>query len=81
MALTGEMRFGPDYAAAERYADQWAGDTQGHAAVVEDFGLGPENDPDNGAFLVMDGAAAVAYVESHDAEIQYDADYTEAANA
>ena len=68
MALTGERSFGADYAAAERFCDGWAGDTQEHAAVVEDFTLG--------VFLVMDDAAAVAYVASHDAEIQYDADYT-----
>lgn len=68
MALTGEMSFGQDYAAAERFCDQWAGDAEEHAAVVEDFGLG-------GLMLVMDYAAAVEYVASHDAEIQYDADH------
>jgi hypothetical protein len=77
MTLVGERSFGTDYAAAERYADQWAGDTQEHAAVVEDFGLGPENDRDAGAFLVMDYDAALAYVDSHDAQVQYDADHTE----
>ncbi len=80
MALIGERSFGTDYAAAEKFADGWAGDTQEHAAVVEDFNLGPENDPEAGAFLVMDYSAAVRYVESHDAEIQYDADHTQAAD-
>jgi len=69
MALIGTMSFGLDYAAAERYADEWAGDTCEHAAVVEDFGLG-------GLILVMDYAEAQAYVVGHDAEIQYSADHT-----
>jgi len=77
MALTGERAFGTDYEAAERFCDQWAGDTQEHAAVVEDFGLGPAADPDAGAFLVMDYDAALAYVNTHDAEVKYDADHTE----
>ena len=76
MAVTGTRSFGTDYAAAERFCDQWAGDTGEHVALVEDFNLEPENDPDNGSFLVMDYAAAVEYVESHDAKIQYDADHT-----
>lgn len=69
MALTGERSFGLDYAAAERYCDEWAGDTGEHAAIVEDFSLG-------GLLLVMDYAAAVKYAASHDAEIQYSADHT-----
>ena len=78
MALIGERSFGTDYAAAERFADEWAGDNSGRAAVVEDFGLGMEGDPDAGSFLVMGYAAAEAYVESRDAEIQYDADHSKA---
>ena len=76
MALTGERWFGTDYAAAEKFCDEWAGDTGEHAAVVEDFGRGPA-DPDAGEFAVMDAAAAEAYVKNHDAEIQYDADCTQ----
>jgi len=66
MALTGERTF-TDYREAERFADQWAGDTRECAAVVEDF--------DAELLIVMDCADAEAYIESHDAEIQYDADY------
>ena len=66
MALTGQRTF-TDYREAERFADQWAGDTEECAAVVEDFGTGH--------LIVMDCADAEAYVDSHDAEIQYDADY------
>lgn len=69
MALTGTQTFGTDYRAAERFCDEWAGDTSGHAAVVEDFGAG-------GLMLVMDAGEAAAYVTSHDAEIQYSADCT-----
>lgn len=67
--LIGVMSFGTDYAAAEKYADEWAGDTQEHAAVVEDFNLG-------GLMLVMDHAKAEEYIEGHNAEIQYDADHS-----
>jgi hypothetical protein len=75
MALEGVRSFGTDYAAAEKFADGWAGDTSECAAVVEDYGLGPEDDPDGGEFLVMDCAEALAYVDSHDAQIKYDADF------
>ena len=74
MALEGVRSFGTDYAAAERYADEWAGDTEECAAVVEDFGMGPD-DPDAGVFLVMGYVEAVVYIDVHDAEIQYEADY------
>jgi hypothetical protein len=67
MALTGQRTFS-DYVEAERFADQWAGGTQEYAAVVEDFDQA-------GQFTVMDIAEAQAYVRSHDAEIQYDADH------
>jgi hypothetical protein len=66
MALTGERAF-TRYSDAEKFADEWAGDTQEHAAVVEDFG--------SGLFHVMDYEAAEAYVKDNDAEIQYDPDY------
>ena len=36
MPLTGTRTF-TDYTEAERFADQWAGDTRECAAVVEDF--------------------------------------------
>ena len=66
MALNGIRTF-TDFTEAERFADQWAGDTSECAAVVEDF---PAN-----LLLVMDCADAEAYVKTHDAEIQYDADH------
>ena len=72
MALTGTRTF-TDYTEAERFADQRAGDTRECAAVVEDFSAN--------LLIVMDCADAEAYIESHDAEIQYDADHTPAADA
>jgi len=75
MPVSGVRSFGTDYAAAERFCDEWAGDTQSHVAVVEDFTMGNPGDPDSGEFLVMSYADAETYVGRNDAEIQYDADY------
>jgi len=60
--------FGTDWNEAEKFCDGWAGDAQLHIAVVEDF------DHDN--LMVMPYDQAEAYVQAHDAEIQYDADHT-----
>lgn len=70
MTVTGTRVFA-DYAKAERFCDGWAGDTQSHVAVVEDFDLNVSR------FLVMDYSDAAAYVGIHDAEVQYDADMSE----
>jgi hypothetical protein len=76
MAVSGARSFGDDYAAAEKFCDEWAGDTGSHVAVVEDFTLAGPVSSDEGQLFVMDYAEAVAYVAGHDAEIQYDADHT-----
>jgi len=75
MAVTGERSFGTDYTAAERFCDEWAGDTQSHVAVVEDFSIGGPASSDEGVFFVMDYDRAAEYVKGHDAEIAYDADH------
>lgn len=67
MALIGQMSFGKDYATAERFADEWAGDNHERAAVVENL--------EDGFLLVMDYGAAESYLTERDAVIQYDADH------
>ena len=70
MALTGQrewLALPSSYPLAERDADEWAGDNNDRAAVVEDF--------TRGVFIVMAYDAAESYVKDHDAEIQYDADH------
>ncbi len=64
--LEGEREF-TDWVEAEKFCDAWAGDNEAHAALVEDF--------EDNVLIVMDIKDAQAYVEEHDAEIQYDADY------
>ena len=56
-----------DYTEAEKFCDGWAGDTEAHVAVVEDF--------DEDMLRVMSYTGALTYIGDHDAQIQYDADY------
>jgi hypothetical protein len=74
--LIGVIPFDQDYAGAEMFAEQWAGDCNARAAVVEDFGGDVRPGP-RGVLLVMDYDAAVAYCDTHNAEIQHDADHRE----
>lgn len=60
-----ELFTSPDYLPAEKWADEYAGDCEAHAAVVEDF--------DRNVFLVLTASDAAAYIGTHDAEIQYEA--------
>jgi len=68
MRLKGIQSFGTDWPKAEQFCDEWAGDNQAHAAVVENFATHQ--------LLVMDIEDATRYVQFHDAEIQYDTNYT-----
>lgn len=69
--MSSSPRTFDDWLEAERFCDGWAGDSQQHIVIVEDFGLGK--------LLVMPGSDAAAYIEAHDAEIQYEADGTPSA--
>jgi hypothetical protein len=72
MYLTGTKSFGNDYHAAEEFADQWAGDNEAYAAVVEVF---HDGDPKNAEFRVMDISKAEEFVYHNEAEIQYGANH------
>jgi hypothetical protein len=70
MSVTG-TRYFKSYTKAERFCDEWAGDTSSHVAIVEDPG-----EPDS-ELQVMDYAQAEAYIDDFPAaEIIYHADCT-----
>jgi hypothetical protein len=55
-----------DYSDAQQNADSLAQSRGGKWAIVEDF------DRDGNQYIVMPLGRAVAYVELHDAEVQYE---------
>lgn len=68
--LEGMRTFGnseAQYFEAERFADQWAGDNEGYAVVIEDY----ENDQ----IHVMDHSLAEGFMAEWDSRVIYRADH------